>query len=126
MDPEERLVQQAKRAHDLNPDSRIFIYRNLVHADNWMTTVREKLDDPAYSGFFVKFKANGSVHVPRCDTNYQPSKCSPYYHDQVNTPQYNGSLQNGNCAPDPCDCGKHPWYSRTFLFDFLPESLESY
>ena len=44
MDPEERLVQQAQLSHAANPASKTFVYRNLVHADNWMTTVREKLD----------------------------------------------------------------------------------
>ena len=94
MDAEERLVAQAQRSHVLNPQSKVFVYRNLVHADNWMTTVREKLDDPAYSGFFVPFKRGGSLpngtwHVPACDTSYSPPKCSQLFHDQVNTPQHN-------------------------------------
>jgi hypothetical protein len=117
MDPEQRLVAQAMASHALNPQSKTFVYRNLVHADNWMATVREKLDDPAYSGFFVPFKQggslpNGSWHVPACDTNFSPPKCSSLFHDQVNTPQYRPHsktpLVNGECAPHPCDCGKHP------------------
>lgn len=130
MDPEERLIQQATLSHEMNPSSKTFIYRNLVHADNWMTTVREKLDDPAYSGFFVKFKPGGSLpnntwHVPACDTNYNPPKCSSYYHDQVNTPQHNPHSShpevNGECAPQPCDCGKHP--CGEYVYDYRNGSM---
>ena len=87
-------MHQAQLSHTANPASKTFVYRNLVHADNWMTTVREKLDDPAYSGFFVPFKrggslSNGTWHVPACDNAFSPPKCSPLFHDQVNTPQHN-------------------------------------
>ena len=130
MDPEERLVKQATQSHALNPESKTFVYRNLVHADNWMTTVREKLDDPAYSGFFVPFKRGGSLpngtwHVPACDTSYSPPKCSELFHDQVNTPQHNPHtktpLVNGECAPDPCDCGKHP--CGEYVYDYRNGSM---
>lgn len=52
--------------------------------------MREKLDDPAYSGWFVRFKdykgpqSNNSYHVPAC--TYE--KCSGFYHDQEQTPEY--------------------------------------
>ena len=130
MDPEERLVQQAQLSHAANPASKTFVYRNLVHADNWMTTVREKLDDPAYSGFFVPFKRGGSLpdgtwHVPACDTAYSPPKCSGLFHDQVNTPQHNPRsktpLVNGECAPEPCDCGKHP--CGEYVYDYRNGSM---
>lgn len=130
MDAEERLIHQAELSHAMNPSSKVFIYRNLVHADNWMTSVREKLDDPRYSGFFVKFKPHGSTpnstwHVPACDTNYDPPKCSTYYHDQVNTPQHNPHSSHpdmtGDCAPDPCDCGKHP--CGEYVYDYRNGSM---
>jgi len=38
--------------------------------------VREKISDPAYAGWFLKFKPNGTVHVPKCDDNYSPPLCS--------------------------------------------------
>jgi len=58
----------------------------------WFSTVREKLTDPAYSGFFLKFAPsgplpNGSYHVPQCDDNYDPPLCTPFYHDQEQTPE---------------------------------------
>ena len=130
MDPEERLVQQAQLSHAVNPASKTFVYRNLVHADNWMTTVRDKLDDPAFSGFFVPFKrggslSNGTWHVPACDDAYSPPKCSALFHDQVNTPQHNPHsktpLVNGECAPDPCDCGNHP--CGEYVYDYRNGSM---
>jgi hypothetical protein len=53
----------------------------------WFSTVRAKLEDPAYAGFFLKFKPggafpNGSYHVPNCDADYDPPLCSAFYHDQ--------------------------------------------
>lgn len=53
-----------------------------------MSAVREILEDPAYSGFFLKFKPggsfpNGSYYVPNCNTYEPTSLCSEYYHDQA-------------------------------------------
>ena len=57
---------------------RVWVYRNKIKALNWFSSVREKLDDPAYSSWFVKFRNfsdspypggaiakpwNGSYHV---------------------------------------------------------------
>jgi hypothetical protein len=47
MDAEERLLHQATLTHAANPKSKIFVYRNLVWAMPWFSSVREKLDDPA-------------------------------------------------------------------------------
>ena len=51
----------------------------------WLWT--DKLTDPAYAGFFLKFKPNATYHVPNCDDNYSPSLCSEFYHDQEQTPE---------------------------------------
>ena len=70
---------------------------NQIKALNWYGSVREKLDDPKYASWFVKFKnykgksptdnaSNNSYHVPACDwygNATSPPKCSGYYHDQV-------------------------------------------
>ena len=82
MDCEKLLVTQAQLNRKINPNSRAFVYRNLVKALNWFGSVREKLDDPAYSGFFLKFDPalKGKYHVPQCDSNYSPPKCSIFYH----------------------------------------------
>ena len=108
MDCEKLLVTQVKLSNKLNPKSKAFVYRNLVKALNWFGSVREKLDDPAYSGFFLKFdpNKNGSYHVPACDANYSPPKCSVFYHDQEQTPEPRNHWDS--CGKGPCDCGKNP------------------
>ena len=89
MSCEETLIEAAKRTHALNNQAKVLIYRNLVKALPWFRTVREKLDDPAYSGFFLKFNTS-TPHVPRCDNH--TGKCSVYYHDQLQTPTENGTV----------------------------------
>ena len=100
MDCQERLVTQAQLVKGTSPASKVFVYRNLVKALPWYRSVREKLTDPAYSGFFLKFKdgVNGTYHVPPCTG----SKCSAFYHDQDQTPEH--PRGDGSCA-DECDCG---------------------
>ena len=107
MDCEKLLVKQAQMNRKLNPQSRAFVYRNLVKALNWFGSVREKLDDPAYSGFFLKFDPTrkGKYHVPACDISYTPPKCSVFYHDQEQSPGH--PKGDGNCV-EKCDCGKNP------------------
>ena len=56
----------------------------------WFSTVRKKLEDPSTADWWLRFKdykgpsSNNSYNVPAC--TYE--KCSPYYHDQDQTPQY--------------------------------------
>lgn len=56
MNDQERLVDQAEMVVAADPGVKVFVYRNSIKALNWFTAVREKLDDPQYSGWFVKFK----------------------------------------------------------------------
>jgi hypothetical protein len=75
-------------------------YRNTIKALNWFSSVREKLDDPRYASWFVKFAGfsdnpypggeiakpqNGSYHVPVCDwyDNGTKPRCSGFYHVSV-------------------------------------------
>ena len=92
MDCEERLVTQATMTKAMAKETKVFVYRNLVKALPWYTSVREKITDPAYSGWFLKFKpggsmANGSWHSPPCTTDASGEKCSMLYHDQEQTPE---------------------------------------
>lgn len=55
MDCEELLTTQAEMVLALDPgipgeQPRVWVYRNTIKALNWFASVREKLDDPAYSG----------------------------------------------------------------------------
>ena len=55
--------------------------RNTIKALNWFGSVREKLDDPNYAGWFIRFRDNGTASnysQPACDTNWHPQKCSGY------------------------------------------------
>lgn len=89
---EETLVKQAEMTKAENPGAKVFVYRNLVKALPWYTSVREKITDPAYAGWFLKFKPGGSLpggtwHSPNCSTDASGTKCSALYHDQEQTPQ---------------------------------------
>lgn len=109
MDAETPLVDQALILHAANPTQRVWVYRNLVIAYPWFPSVREKLVDPAYAGWFHKFGSppfsNGTYHVPQCDDNFSPPLCTDFYHSQDQTPNYPSG--DGDC-PGPCDCGGVP------------------
>jgi len=122
MDSEELLTKQAEMVLAADPgvpgeQPRVWVYRNTIKALNWYTSVREKLDDPRFSGWFVKFKgyegpaSNGTYHVPACDwfgNATDPPKCSGFYHDQEQTPNHAGGGKayrvDGQCV-EQCDCG---------------------
>ena len=117
MDCEERLLHQAKMTKAVNASSRVFVYRNIVKALPWFKAVREKLDDPAYAGWFLKFDPKATTHVPRCAAENR-SKCSAFYHDQEQTPAVPTPAKphpDGACAGGVCDCGKAP--CGEYLFD---------
>lgn len=48
MDDEEALLTQAALLKAERPDVRIFVYRNIVKALPWYSSVRAKINDPAY------------------------------------------------------------------------------
>ena len=125
MDCEERLVEQASMVNKINNRTKVFVYRNFVKALPWYTSVREKITDPAYSGWFLKFK---DYHGPENKTSYSVppctgDKCSGFYHDQDQTPEHPHG--DGSCVDD-CDCGEglpcgeYLWDHRNdTLIDFL-------
>jgi hypothetical protein len=122
MDCQERLLAQVMSVKLMNPSTKTFVYRNLVKALPWYTEVREKLDDPAYAGWFLKFKDYGTVnttsyYVPPCTGN----KCSQFYHDQEQTPGHPHG--DGNCR-DECDCGTMP--CGEYLWDHRNQSLRDW
>ena len=49
MSCEELLVEQAAQLKAARPGVRVMGYRNIIKALPWFSTVREKMDDPAYS-----------------------------------------------------------------------------
>jgi hypothetical protein len=110
MDCEKRLQTQARMTKAANNETHVFGYRNVVKALPWFGSVREKLDDPAYSGWFLRFDpeqvASKNTSVPPCAAEDQ-QKCSVYYHDQE---QVRAPLCCSCCCPlllAPCrlpDC----------------------
>jgi hypothetical protein len=93
MDCEELMVKQVNLTVTASPNTKAFVYRNMIKALPWFTSVREKITDPAYAPWFMNFSKeviadHTKAHVPVCDTNYQPPLCSNLYHDQSQTPGY--------------------------------------
>jgi hypothetical protein len=149
MDSGLQLVKQAQLIKAINPDTKIWVYRESVAAQPWYTDVREKLMDPKTAHWFLKFVSagvatsppaparvdcwadtrpplqdparKGNYTVPTCDTAFHPPRCSALYHDQVQTPHY--PTGDGACSK-PCDCGvpcgRYLWDTRNEdLVDWL-------
>jgi hypothetical protein len=120
---EESMLRQAIETKKSSPETRVFVYRNLVKALPWFSSVRKKLDDSQYSGFFLPFKAKGPYHVPPCTTQNNRTKCSVFYHDQEQTPEVPSRQfpnPDGSCNLT-CDCGRFP--CGEYLFDHRNGSL---
>lgn len=75
MSDEELLTKQAEMVLAADPGvageaPKVWVYRNSIRALNFYSSVREKLDDPNFAGFFVRLKdykgkaSNGSYSVP--------------------------------------------------------------
>ena len=105
------------------PQAKTWVYRNFVKALPWYTSVREKLEDPQYAGWFLKFDPDNTTayNVPQCDDNFEPSKCTEFYHDQEQSPEYHGSSISSGICEEPCDCGSVP--CGEYLFDHRNASL---
>ena len=116
-----RLIQAARKDKAKYPEAvpgRTWLYRQSVKAEPWDKTVRDKIDDPAWSsGFFLHYGKTYNYSLPICrDANLSkpgcntwpacdrsdPPKCSKMYHDQVGRFAMwttNGSL---DCGTQPC------------------------
>jgi hypothetical protein len=104
---EEDMVKQVEMIKATHPDKRVFVYRNIVNAYPWMTSIRKLLDDPAFDVWFLRFKpgadgqgplhhdGDGTYRNPVCDHSFSPPRCSELWHSQTQTPHY---APNGTCA----------------------------
>ena len=108
MDTNERLLVQAGLTSAANPATKSWIYRNSAYAYPWYNTVRFILDDEDYSPWFLKFKPNPPWYSPKCDVNYDPPKCTEYFHTQMDTPLPQGKGGYGACTGSACNCGSKP------------------
>jgi hypothetical protein len=113
MNDDEDLLTQAqmiKGDPSTKDYTKVGIYRNSVYGYPWFTSVRRILDAPEYAPWFIKFdNASKPWSSPACDTNYDPPKCTDYFHSQLATPAPSGG--SGACHPAKgkgCDCGTKP------------------
>ena len=107
MNCEETMLAQARALHELNPAGTTWIYRNSIKALPWFTSVREKLQDRAFWGWFLPYK--------NC-TNYEcgPNATHNLYHDFEQTPNARGD----GCG-EGVECGE-------YLFDLRNASLRAW
>jgi hypothetical protein len=83
MSCEELLVEQAAQLKAARPGVRVMGYRNIVKALPWFSSVRARMDNPQYADWFLSFSPSAKpYHVPQCDDNYSPPRCTTLYHDQ--------------------------------------------
>ena len=59
MDDEELMMKQVDMTSAATPGTTIWVYRNSVYGYPWQTAVRQILEDPAYSDWWMKFKPEG-------------------------------------------------------------------
>jgi hypothetical protein len=66
----EMLEQQAALTKSAFPQAKVWVYRNSILALPWFSSVRTKLNDAAYEGWFMHYskngKANASYHNAPC------------------------------------------------------------
>ena len=82
MNDEELLFKQVQMTTSASPETTVWVYRCSVYAYPWFESVRAILDNPAYMSWFIQFKPTGPWFSPKCDNNFNPPKCSDYYHNQ--------------------------------------------
>ena len=124
MDCEERLLAQATTVKASTPTAKVMVYRNMVKALPWYTEVREKLLDPAYAGWFLTFREDGTAPPSMYNYSSPPctgAKCSVFFHDQDQTPEHGGVNQ---CV-GVCDCGEGLPCGE-YLFDHRNASLRTW
>ena len=112
------LIRQAAMVKAVNPNTHVWVYRNLVKALSWYEDVGAKLSDPAYSGWFLRFDPKRSNYSsPPCTEGV----CSTAYHSQDQTPEH---LTGRKECKAKCDCGAVP--CGEYLWDHRNASLREW
>ena len=107
------MVEQAAVIKKMAPDTKVWVYRNLVQPYANFVQLREKIEDPQYAGWFVPFAATNDESVtPRCEMNPRLKKklCSDLFHTRL------AWTENGHDCGDKIPCGD-------YVFDHRNESL---
>ena len=127
MDDDSRLITQMAMIKAVNPAIKVLGYRNSIQAYNWMSIVREKLDDPQYAGWFLQYR-DGIDGATKNSSEYgsnpcngpagdNTTKCSKFWH-------FGLTGFSNPCPGGECDCGAAPCAS--YEFDHRNASFSSW
>jgi hypothetical protein len=74
-DADVMMIEQAAVIKKMAPDTRVWVYRNLVQPYANFVQLREKIEDPAFSGWFVHFGPDNDPKLtPQCELNPRLNK----------------------------------------------------
>lgn len=110
------MVEQIATMKKIAPDTRMYIYRNLVQAYSNFVELRAMLEDPQYAGWFVKFSPhNNETLTPRCAFNPRLGRklCSDLFHTSL------AWTSDGHDCGDVIPCGD-------YVFDHRNASLRAW
>lgn len=107
------MVEQAAQMKRIAPETKVWIYRNLVQGYANFKQIREKLEDPLYAGWFIPFGVNSSTS--RCEVNPRLNRtlCSDLFHTKL------GWTEDGHDCGNIIPCGD-------YVFDHRNESLRDW
>lgn len=115
-DADVTMLAQLDRLKAIAPHTRFWIYRQLVQAYSNFVEIREKLEDPQFSGWFLKFGPhNNESLTPRCAYNPRVGRqlCSNLFHTSL------AWTENGHDCGDVIPCGD-------YVFDHRNQSLREW
>lgn len=103
---DEMMLAQAVQMKSIAPDTKIYVYRNLAQAYANFAQFREKLEDPLYSDWWLKFGPESTM--PRCELNPRLNRtlCSDLFHAK------SGWTENGHDCGDVIPCGDYVFNHR--------------
>ena len=115
-DADVMMLKQAQVMKSIAPKTRVWVYRNLVQAYSNFVQLREKIEDPQFSGWFVKFGPGPhDQKIPRCELNPRLNKslCSDLFHTRL------AWTEHGHDCGDKIPCGN-------YIFDHRNASLRKW
>ena len=115
-DADVMMVEHAAVMKKMAPNTKVWIYRNLVQPYANFVQLREKIEDPQYSGWFIHFgPGNDEKKTPRCEYNPRLKKqlCTDLFHTRL------AWTENGHDCGDHVPCGD-------YVFDHRNASLRAW
>ena len=115
-DADSMMLDQLSVMKSIAPHTRLWAYRNLAQAYSSFVQLREKIEDPAFAGWWIRFApdANESL-TPRCEHNprLNRSLCSDLFHTRL------AWTEHGHDCGDVIPCGD-------YVFDHRNASLRKW